>query len=136
MTKVTVIGAGLAGAEAAWQIAQRKISVELFEMRPEKMTPAHHTRNFGELVCSNSLKGAGLDNAAGLLKEEMRRLDSLIVSAADQHTVPAGGALAVDRELFQQKLPNALRNIPLSQFIVKRLRPFLRMELLLWRQVH
>lgn len=112
MAKVTVIGAGLAGAEAAWQIAQRKISVELYEMRPEKMTPAHHTGNFGELVCSNSLKGASLDNAAGLLKEEMRRLDSLIVSAADHHAVPAGGALAVDRELFSAEITQRIEEHP------------------------
>lgn len=112
MAKVIVIGAGLAGAEAAWQIAQRKISVELYEMRPGKMTPAHHTRNFGELVCSNSLKGASLDNAAGLLKEEMRRLDSLIVSAADHHAVPAGGALAVDRELFSAEITQRIEEHP------------------------
>lgn len=112
MAKVTVIGAGLAGAEAAWQIAQRKISVELYEMRPGKMTPAHHTGDFGELVCSNSLKGASLDNAAGLLKEEMRRLDSLIVSAADHHAVPAGGALAVDRELFSAEITRRIEEHP------------------------
>lgn len=112
MAKVTVIGAGLAGAEAAWQIAQRKISVDLYEMRPGKMTPAHHTGNFGELVCSNSLKGASLDNAAGLLKEEMRRLDSLIVSAADHHAVPAGGALAVDRELFSAEITHRIEEHP------------------------
>lgn len=108
MAEVTVIGAGLAGAEAAWQLAQRGISVALYEMRPERMTPAHHTGNFAELVCSNSLKGAGLDNAAGLLKEEMRHLDSLIVNAADHHAVPAGGALAVDRELFATEITERL----------------------------
>lgn len=110
MSEVTVIGAGLAGAEAAWQLAETGISVQLFEMRPEKMTPAHHTGNFAELVCSNSLKGAGLDNAAGLLKEEMRRLNSLIVSVADHHAVPAGGALAVNRELFAAEITERLEH--------------------------
>lgn len=112
MPKVTVIGAGLAGAEAAWQLAERGISVQLFEMRPEKMTPAHHTGKFAELVCSNSLKGAGLDNAAGLLKEEMRHLNSLIVSAADHNSVPAGGALAVNRELFSAEITDRLEQHP------------------------
>lgn len=110
MSEVTVIGAGLAGAEAAWQLAEKGISVQLFEMRPEKMTPAHHTGNFAELVCSNSLKGSGLDNAAGLLKEEMRRLNSLIVSVADHHAVPAGGALAVNRELFAAEITERLEH--------------------------
>lgn len=108
MPEVTVIGAGLAGAEAAWQLAERGISVQLYEMRPERMTPAHQTGSFAELVCSNSLKGAGLDNAAGLLKEEMRRLNSLIVSAADHNAVPAGGALAVNRELFSAEITERL----------------------------
>lgn len=112
MTKVTVIGAGLAGAEAAWQLAQRGIPVDLYEMRPEKMTPAHHTGHFAELVCSNSLKGMGIDNAAGLLKEEMRQLGSLIVKVADKHSVPAGGALAVDRELFSAEITASLENHP------------------------
>ena len=83
MSKVIVIGAGLAGSEAAWQIAQAGIEVDLFEMRPQVMTPAHHTGNFGELVCSNSLRAAALENAVGLLKEEMRQLNSLIMEAAD-----------------------------------------------------
>lgn len=113
MTSITVVGAGLAGAEAAWQIARQGIKVELYEMRPVKMTPAHHTQNFGELVCSNSLKGAGLDNAAGLLKEEMRRLNSLLIQVADKHAVPAGGALAVDREKFSQEITQTLENHPL-----------------------
>ncbi|AFM01407.1 tRNA:m(5)U-54 methyltransferase [Desulfitobacterium dehalogenans ATCC 51507] len=115
MSAITVIGAGLAGAEAAWQIARQGIEVELYEMRPVKMTPAHHTEHFAELVCSNSLKGAGLDNAAGLLKEEMRRLDSLLMRAADRYAVPAGGALAVDREKFSQEITKILEEHPLIQ---------------------
>ena len=97
---VTVIGAGLAGSECAWQLAQRGIQVELHEMKPEKMTPAHTTEYFAELCCSNSLRGAGLENAVGLLKEELRRLDSLILQCADATRVEAGGALAVDRHGF------------------------------------
>lgn len=98
--KVHVIGAGLAGAEAAWQIAKRGVEVTLHEMRPTKKTPAHKSGNFAELVCSNSLRAAGLTNAVGVLKEEMRRLDSVIMAAADATKIPAGGALAVDREEF------------------------------------
>ena len=98
--KVNVIGAGLAGSEAAWQITRRGVEVNLYEMRPLKQTPAHKTANFAELVCSNSLRAAGLTNAVGVLKEEMRRLDSVIISAADETKIPAGGALAVDRENF------------------------------------
>jgi methylenetetrahydrofolate--tRNA-(uracil-5-)-methyltransferase len=113
MATIKVIGAGLAGAEAAWQIARKGIEVELYEMRPDNMTPAHHTDRFAELVCSNSLKGAGLDNAAGLLKEEMRRLDSLLMKAADRHSVPAGGALAVDREAFSREVTESLEKHPL-----------------------
>lgn len=112
-TTIKVIGAGLAGAEAAWQIARKGIEVELYEMRPERMTPAHHTDRFAELVCSNSLKGAGLENAAGLLKEEMRRLDSLLMRVADHHSVPAGGALAVDREEFSREVTETLEKHPL-----------------------
>jgi methylenetetrahydrofolate--tRNA-(uracil-5-)-methyltransferase len=100
MKKVIVIGAGLAGSEAAWQAAQRGAEVTLYEMRPEKSTPAHKTAGFAELVCSNSLRGAGLENAVGVLKEEMRRLHSVIMAAADATRVPAGGALAVDRHGF------------------------------------
>ncbi|HML86971.1 MAG TPA: methylenetetrahydrofolate--tRNA-(uracil(54)-C(5))-methyltransferase (FADH(2)-oxidizing) TrmFO [Methylomusa anaerophila] len=110
MSKVTVIGAGLAGSEAAWQIAQAGIEVELYEMRPGVMTPAHHTGMFAELVCSNSLRAAGLNNAVGLLKEEMRRLDSLVMKAADLTSVPAGGALAVDRQAFSSYITNSLVN--------------------------
>ena len=100
MKKVIVIGAGLAGSEAAWQAAEHGAEVLLYEMRPKKTTPAHKTDGFAELVCSNSLRGAGLENAVGVLKEEMRRLRSLIMEAADATKVPAGGALAVDRHGF------------------------------------
>ena len=96
----TVIGAGLAGCEAAWQLAQRGIHVRLIEMKPRKMSPAHHTDQFAELVCSNSFRGDRLSNAVGLLKEEMRILGSLIMKCADETRVPAGGALAVDRDSF------------------------------------
>jgi len=112
MDKVSVIGAGLAGSEAAWQLAKRGIEVELYEMRPFKTTPAHHTDKFAELVCSNSLGAAGIDNAAGLLKEEMRRLDSLIIEVADKTSVPAGGALAVDRHAFAQMITDRLSSHP------------------------
>jgi methylenetetrahydrofolate--tRNA-(uracil-5-)-methyltransferase len=110
--QVTVIGAGLAGSEAAWQLARRGISVVLYEMRPVVSTPAHHTENFAELVCSNSLRGASLTNAVGLLKEEMRKLDSLIIQAADKTAVPAGGALAVDRERFSAEVTRRLQEHP------------------------
>lgn len=109
---VTVIGAGLAGSEAAWQLAERGFHVTLREMKPHKMTPAHHTPDFAELVCSNSLRGAGLENAVGLLKEELRRLGSLILEAADATRVEAGGALAVDRHGFAAYVTRALREHP------------------------
>jgi methylenetetrahydrofolate--tRNA-(uracil-5-)-methyltransferase len=112
MSKVKVIGAGLAGSEAAWQLAQRGVQVELIEMKPHKMTPAHHSEYFGELVCSNSLRGDRLENAVGLLKEELRRLDSLIISCADETRVEAGGCLAVDREGFAKLVTEKLRNHP------------------------
>ena len=112
MMKVTVVGAGLAGSEAAWQLAQRGISVELIEMKPHKMSPAHHSANFGELVCSNSLRGDRLENAVGLLKEEMRQLDSLIISCADATRVEAGGCLAVDRDGFSALITEKIRNHP------------------------
>lgn len=99
---VTIIGGGLAGSEAAWQLARRGIHVTLYEMRPESSTPAHKTHYLAELVCSNSLRSDSLDNAVGLLKEEMRALDSIIIEAADKNRVPAGGALAVDREGFSK----------------------------------
>ncbi|OEL08646.1 FADH(2)-oxidizing methylenetetrahydrofolate--tRNA-(uracil(54)-C(5))-methyltransferase TrmFO [Staphylococcus equorum] len=109
---VNIIGAGLAGSEAAYQLAQRGIKVNLIEMRPVKQTPAHHTDQFAELVCSNSLRGNALTNAVGVLKEEMRRLDSLIISAADKARVPAGGALAVDRHDFAGYVTETLKNHP------------------------
>lgn len=113
--KVTVIGAGLAGSEAAWQIAAQGVSVVLYEMRPARQTPAHHTHQFAELVCSNSLRANGLTNAVGVLKEEMRRLQSLILSSADKHAVPAGGALAVDRDGFSGEVTNRLKEHPLIE---------------------
>ena len=112
MNKVKVIGAGLAGSEAAWQLAQRGIAVELIEMKPHKMSPAHHSENFGELVCSNSLRGDRLENAVGLLKEELRRLDSLIIACADATRVEAGGCLAVDRHGFSALVTEKLRSHP------------------------
>ncbi len=112
MTKVKVIGAGLAGSEATWQLAQRGIQVELIEMKPGKKTPAHHSDTFGELVCSNSLRGDRLENAVGLLKEELRRLDSLILSCAEATRVEAGGALAVDRQGFSDLVTQKLRSHP------------------------
>ena len=111
--QVTVIGAGLAGSEAAWQLAERGISVTLREMKPRKMTPAHKSADFAELVCSNSLRGAGLENAVGLLKEELRRLGSLILEAADATRVEAGGALAVDRHGFSAYVTEKIRSHPL-----------------------
>ena len=111
--QVTVIGAGLAGSEAAWQLAKRGIPVTLREMKPQKMTPAHKTADFAELVCSNSLRGAGLENAVGLLKEELRRLGSLILEAADATRVEAGGALAVDRHGFSAYVTEKIRSHPL-----------------------
>ena len=109
---VTVIGAGLAGSEAAWQLAQRGIHVTLWEMKPRKTTPAHETEYFAELCCSNSLRSDQLENAVGLLKEELRRLDSLIIRCADAKRVPAGGALAVDRHGFARMVTEELRSHP------------------------
>lgn len=113
--RVTVVGAGLAGCEAAWQLAQRGHRVLLQEMKPEKMTPAHHSGDFGELVCSNSLRSDRLENAVGLLKEELRRLDSLILACADETRVPAGGALAVDREGFSARITEKIKSHPLIE---------------------
>ncbi len=110
--EVSVIGAGLAGSECAWQLAQRGIQVTLYEMKPEKRTPAHHTDAFAELCCSNSLRGAGLENAVGLLKEELRQLGSLILSCADATRVEAGGALAVDRHGFANLVTERIRSHP------------------------
>ena len=112
MKHISIIGAGLAGSEAAWQAAQRGAEVTLYEMRPEKQTPAHKTGGFAELVCSNSLRGAGLENAVGVLKEEMRRLGSLIMAAADATRVPAGGALAVDRHGFSDYITQRIEEHP------------------------
>ena len=112
MTTVKVIGAGLAGSEAAWQLAQRGIQVELVEMKPHKMTPAHHSADFGELVCSNSFRGDRLENAVGLLKEELRRCGSLIMDSAEKTRVEAGGCLAVDREGFAATVTQKLKNHP------------------------
>ena len=112
MSKVTIIGAGLAGSEAAWQVAEAGYDVELHEMRPHVMPQAHHTDQFAELVCSNSLRGAAIENAVGLLKEEMRKMNSLIMKAADASKVPAGGALAVDRDSFSKYVTDALVSHP------------------------
>lgn len=109
---VNVIGAGLAGSEAAWQLAERGIKVNLYEMRPVKQTPAHHTDKFAELVCSNSLRANTLTNAVGVLKEEMRNLNSVIIGAADACAVPAGGALAVDRHEFAAQVTSRVKEHP------------------------
>ncbi|MTH52732.1 FADH(2)-oxidizing methylenetetrahydrofolate--tRNA-(uracil(54)-C(5))-methyltransferase TrmFO [Bacillus mangrovi] len=111
-TVVNVVGAGLAGSEAAWQLAERGIKVNLYEMRPVKQTPAHHTDKFAELVCSNSLRGNALTNAVGVLKEEMRHLNSVIIKSADDCAVPAGGALAVDRHEFAALVTERVKNHP------------------------
>ena len=112
MKQVTVIGAGLAGCEAAWQLAERGVSVRLYEMKPQKMSPAHHSADFAELVCSNSLRGDRLENAVGLLKEELRRAGSLILACADATRVEAGGCLAVDRGAFSGAVTKAIRSHP------------------------
>ncbi|WJQ79403.1 FADH(2)-oxidizing methylenetetrahydrofolate--tRNA-(uracil(54)-C(5))-methyltransferase TrmFO [Brevibacillus brevis] len=114
---ITVVGAGLAGSEAAWQIAQAGVKVKLYEMRPKTQTPAHHTDKFAELVCSNSLRANTLTNAVGVLKEEMRRLNSVIIDSADRCAVPAGGALAVDRHEFAAHVTDAVRNHPLVEVV-------------------
>ena len=112
METVKIIGAGLAGCEAAWQLAQKDVMVNLFEMKPQKMSPAHHAPEFAELVCSNSLRSDQLDNAVGLLKEELRRCGSLIMACAQDHKVEAGGALAVDRYAFSAAVTEKIRNHP------------------------
>ena len=114
---INVLGAGLAGCEAAYQIAKRGIKVRLYEMKPHKMTPAHRSEMFCELICSNSLKAARIESAAGLLKEEMRRIGSLLMDCADQCAVPAGGALAVDRDQFSAMVTQAVKNHPLIEII-------------------
>ncbi|WP_171300712.1 methylenetetrahydrofolate--tRNA-(uracil(54)-C(5))-methyltransferase (FADH(2)-oxidizing) TrmFO [Enterococcus cecorum] len=124
MVYVNVIGAGLAGSEAAWQIANAGVAVHLYEMRPTKKTPAHHTNQFAELVCSNSLRGNSLQNAVGVLKEEMRRMNSVIIHSADETSVPAGGALAVDRDTFSATVTEKLRNHPLITVYEEELTAF------------
>ena len=115
-SKVVVIGGGLAGTEAAWQVARAGIAVTLYEMRPVKTSPAHHTAELAELVCSNSFGAMSSDRAAGLLHEELRRLGSTVIQTADKHSVPAGGALAVDRGVFSHDLTETLANHPLIDF--------------------
>ena len=112
MSKVTVVGAGLAGCEAAWQLAQRGVAVDLLEMKPEKMSPAHKSEDFAELVCSNSLRGDRLENAVGLLKEELRRVGSLVLACAEVTRVEAGGCLAVDRQGFSKLVTEKIRSHP------------------------
>ena len=119
MERAIVIGAGLAGCEAAWQLARRGVPVTLHEMKPHAFTPAHHSAGFAELVCSNSLRSDQLTNAVGLLKEEMRQLGSLILKAADATRVPAGGALAVDREKFSDYVTQAVRSHPLIEVVLR-----------------
>ena len=124
MEYVNVIGAGLAGCEAAWQISKRGVHVRLFEMKPEKKSAAHKSDKFAELVCSNSLRNASVSSAIGLLKEELRRLGSLIMEAADNSAVAAGGALAVDRELFSGYITDKIKasqNIEIIEGEVKKI---------------
>ncbi len=124
MADISVIGAGLAGSEAAWQLAERGLKVRLYEMKPKKMSPAHTSPLFAELVCSNSLRGDDLSNAVGLLKEELRRMGSLIMMSAEKHRVPAGGALAVDREAFAQTITDAIRAHPNIELVEEEVTEF------------
>ncbi len=117
MLPLTIIGAGLAGCEAAWQAAERGVRVTLREMKPDKFSPAHHLPGLAELVCSNSLRGISLENAVGLLKEELRRLGALFMAAADATRVPAGGALAVDRDEFSRYVTEKIAEHPLIEII-------------------
>ena len=124
MAEVSVVGAGLAGSEAAWQLAVRGHRVLLYEMKPKKMTPAHTSPLFAELVCSNSLRGDDLSNAVGLLKEELRRLGSLVMMSAEKHRVPAGGALAVDRVAFAETITEAIRSHPSIEIVEREITAF------------
>lgn len=119
--RVKIIGAGLAGCEAAWQLITRNIPVTIYEMRPKQLTPAHSTGEFAELVCSNSLRSDSLHNAVGVLKEEMRAMNSLIIAKADEHRVPAGSALAVDREMFSKAITQELMNHPLVEVVCEEI---------------
>ena len=119
MPDVTIIGGGLAGSEAAWQAAESGCSVEVWEMRPTKQTPAHHTEDFAELVCSNSLGNRSLETASGLLKEELRRLGSVILRCADANSIPAGGALGVAREDFARAVTETVHAHPKIEVIRK-----------------
>ena len=121
---IQIIGGGLAGSEAAYQLAKRGFSVRLFEMRPSPQAKAHHSHKLGELVCSNSLKSNSVENAAGLLKEEMRMLGSLIMEAADATHVPAGQALAVDRDRFSEYIDSKIRNHPLIEIVHEEVEKF------------
>ncbi len=121
---INVIGAGLAGVEACYQLVKRGYKVRLYEMRPQKMTPAHHSENFAELVCSNSLRADGTANAVGVLKKEMEMLDSIVIRFARKHQVPAGGALAVDRDNFSKDITEYLRNHPLVEVIHEEVTEF------------
>ena len=114
---ITIIGGGLAGSEAAYQIAKQGIKVKLYEMKPKKYTPAHSNKNLAEIVCSNSFKSNLVTNACGLLKEELRKLDSLLIKIADETKVPAGQALAVDREKFSEKVTESIKQNPLIEVI-------------------
>lgn len=120
--RVTIIGAGLAGCEACWQLISRGIPVRLIEMRPKQKSPAHHSERFAELVCSNSLRSDSLNNAVGILKEEMRQLNSLIMQSADLHRIPAGSALAVDREGFSEWITEKLKSHPLVEFVCEEVK--------------
>ena len=125
---ITIIGGGLAGSEAAYQIAKRGIKVKLYEMKPEKFTPAHSNKNLAEIVCSNSFKSNLHTNACGLLKEELRKLDSLLIKIADETSVPAGQALAVDREEFAEKVTKQIESNPLIEIINREVGKDISME--------
>ena len=119
---ITIIGGGLAGCEAAYQIAKRGIKVKLYEMKPEKFSPAHSNESLAEIVCSNSFKSNLLTNACGLLKEELRKLDSLLIRIADETSVPAGQALAVDREIFANRVTEEIEKNPLIEIVRKEVK--------------